>query len=82
MPEIATIGRFGMRLHSILMKSKPLVPFRKMSTIARSKLAFSNAWIRLGAVGLDDLEMVHPQHDADHCADVGLVVYHKNTDIG
>ena len=79
MPDIATIGRSGMRSRIILMRSKPLVPCRKISTIARSKLGiFKRLQSGRGAVGLDDLEMMHPQHDADHRANVGLVVDNKN----
>jgi hypothetical protein len=37
---------------------------------------------RGGARGLGDLEMVDPQHDADHRAHVGLVVNHKNAGHG
>ena len=32
-----------------------------------------------GAFGFDDLEMIDPQHDANHRAHIGLVVDHKNT---
>ena len=51
-PEIATTGRFGMRSRIIPMRSRPLVPCRKISTIARSKLDSSiafNAAVALAA---------------------------------
>ena len=38
-PEIATTGRPGTRARSVAIRSEPLVPCRKISTIARSKLA-------------------------------------------
>ena len=80
MPDIATIRRFGLRSRIILIRSNPLVPFRKISTIATSKFEFSNAFNPArSAIGFDNLEMVHAQHDGDHRANVGLIVDDKNT---
>jgi hypothetical protein len=42
MPDIATIGKPGTRLRILLMTSSPLVPCRKMSTIATSNEDPSN----------------------------------------
>ena len=79
MPEIATIGKSGMRSRMMAMMSKPLVPCRKMSTIARSNTEFSNSLQSGSAVGgLDRFIMVEPQHDGDHRADVGLIVDNQN----
>jgi len=41
-PEIATTGGPGTRPRSVVISSEPLVPCRKISTIARSKLDSSN----------------------------------------
>ena len=43
-PEIAMTGRPGARVRSAVIRSEPLVPCRKISTIARSKLAVSNSF--------------------------------------
>ena len=64
---------------SCVMRSKPLVPCRKISTIARSKLrVFELLQSGRAAGGFDDLEMMDPQHDGDHRADIGLVVNDEN----
>ena len=78
-PDIATTGRSGTRSRSMPIRSEPLVSCRKISTIARSKLCFlKHLQCRRGAGGLDDFEMVDPQHDGDHRAHIGLIVNNKN----
>ncbi len=79
MPEIATIGRFGMRSRIILMRSKPLVALQEdIDDREIEARIFERLQSGRGTVGLDDLEMMHPQHDADHRAYIGLVVNNEN----
>ena len=42
-PDIATMGKSGMRSRIIVMTSKPFIPCRKISTITRSNREFSNS---------------------------------------
>ena len=79
-PDIATTGKPGTRSRICLITSRPLVPCRKISTIARSNgAALEFVQSNLGAGGFDDLEMMDAQHDADHRAHIGLVIDHENT---
>jgi len=43
-PEMAITGRFGTRSRNVAIRSKPLAPCRKISTIARSKLDRANSF--------------------------------------
>jgi hypothetical protein len=77
-PDIAITGKSGMRSRSAPIRSEPLVLQEDIDDREIEALLLERLQRRHSTGGLDNLEMVDPQHDGDHRANVGLVVNNKN----